>query len=98
MGATSEKLFERAQHHLGGGRIEVAGGLVGQQQLRPAEQGAAQRHALPFAARERADARPPVAVEPDAIQQRARAFPRRAQRQPGAARGHHDVLQHIELG
>ena len=43
---------ERVEHALGGGRVEVAGRLVGQDQARPVHQRARDRDALQLAARE----------------------------------------------
>src|SRR5262245_44524315 len=60
---------EEAQQAFGQRRIDIAGRLVGEQQLRPADDGARDRGTLLLAARQDRRQRPHAVAEPDPVQQ-----------------------------
>lgn len=59
---------QRLHHPRGGGRVQVAGGLVGQQQVGAVHQGAGNRHPLQLSARELLRQTCAQAFEPDGLQ------------------------------
>jgi hypothetical protein len=80
------------RHHLaGGGRVEVAGGLVGEQDARAVDERAGDRDPLLLAAREVAGTRSPASPRPSA--RAARRPPARlARRHAGQQRRQLDVV------
>ena len=82
------QLEEQVGHRGGGGGVEVAGGLVAEQQPRPEHEGAGQGHPLPLAARELRRPMVEALGEADARPSSSRAAlprgrPDRARRRPG---------------
>src|SRR5262245_11770151 len=68
-GARFVELHEQPQEALGERGIDVAGRLVGQQQLRPGDDGAGDRGALLLAAREHRRQRPDALAQADPVQE-----------------------------
>jgi hypothetical protein len=85
---------QQGEHLVGGARVEVAGRLVGQDQRRPVHQRARDRHALQFAARQRARPARTEAGEADARQQGLDAWRMLAGGDAGEQQRHRDVLRH----
>ncbi|HSJ98100.1 MAG TPA: hypothetical protein VLC53_13550, partial [Myxococcota bacterium] len=71
--ALAVHLEQQLDHVLAGGRVEVAGGLVGEQQPRLAHEGARHRDALLLAAGELARIVAEALAQADALEHRAGA-------------------------
>src|SRR6266568_3471698 len=65
------ELLQQRHHRAGGGRVEVAGGLVGQHHLRLAGQRPGDRHPLALPTRQRGGALAQPVAEPDPLQRQA---------------------------
>ncbi len=83
-------------HDLGrGGRVEVAGRLVGEEDRRVVDQRAGDGHALALAAGELVGLVVHALAEPDPLQGAARPFPALAARHAGVDQRQLDVLQRV---
>ncbi len=89
-----EQLHHRARHL----RVEIAGRLVGEQQLRAAGQRAGDRHALLLAARQLGRIVAHARRKADALQRLADALPALGGRHLAVAQRHVDVVVDVEIG
>ena len=87
------QLLEQREDGLPGGLVEVAGGLVGQDDGRLPDQGAGDRHPLPLPDRDLGRARLQPVAEPDRGQRLGRAFPPLPDRHAGVEQPVGDVVQ-----
>ncbi len=67
-----DELPDELEESCGGGRVELAGRFVGEEETRAADQGGGHGHALLLAARQLPGTRLAAVAQPDPLQQRAR--------------------------
>ena len=90
-------LCEEIGDHLAGAVIEIAGGLVGQDDLRLRRERASESHTLLFATRELAGAMGLAGAEADFFQSLAGRDARRLGRDAADQQGHHHVFKSREF-
>ncbi len=89
-----EEVEDRRRGHA----VEIAGGLVGQQQARPGDQRPGDRHPLTLTARERRRRKGDPVAEANAFQRDSRPVAALPPRHPGIDHGQRHVLQHRSVG
>jgi hypothetical protein len=97
-GFTLHLLAQKRQHLLRGLRVEVAGGLVGEQEQRPVHEGARDRDALHLAARKLARIGAGSSGEPHRGEHLEDARPRLRGGHAVERKGQGDVLRDREMG
>ena len=96
--ALARELQHQREHRVGGAAVQVAGGLVGQHAGRVRHQGAGDRHALAFAAREFGRAVLHAVLQAHGGQHLLGLPVHLRQRQAADPQRHADVVQRAEFG